>query len=87
MRRNTWMSIVLVVLVIVLVSACSRAQRWRNVDQAQVSTATPIPVVQTAQGIASGTEDEYVSVAKEIDSLFEELEKELNQTDILSDLQ
>ncbi|BAJ65169.1 MULTISPECIES: hypothetical protein [Anaerolinea] len=87
MRRNTWMSIVLVVLVIVLVSACSRAQRWRDVDQAQVSTATPIAVVQTAQGIASGAENEYVSVAEEIDSLFQELEKELNQTDILSDLQ
>lgn len=87
MRRNTWMSIVLIVLVIVLVSACSRAQRWRDVDQAQVSTATPIAVVQTAQSIASGAEDEYVSVAEEIDSLFQELEKELNQTDILSDLQ
>lgn len=89
MRRILWSSLVVTLLVVVILSlsACARPQRWRQPQEAQAPAATATLAGQMAQEITTGGEQEYTSVAEEIDKLFQELEKELNQTDTLADLQ
>ncbi|WP_298009986.1 MULTISPECIES: hypothetical protein [Anaerolinea] len=84
MRRDLWMKAILVVLVLVMigVSACARPKRLQQSADAQAPAAAGQVVLPS-----EGGEQDYVSVADEMDKLFQELEEELNNTDTLADLQ
>jgi thiamine biosynthesis lipoprotein ApbE len=87
MRRNLWMKAILVVLVLVMigVSACARPQRLQQSTEAQAPAAATVVAGQVVLP-SDGGEQDYISVADEIDKLFQELEGELNTTDTLAEL-
>lgn len=87
MRRSLWAKGMLAVLALVMVgvSACARLQGLRPSADAQAPAAATAAAGQSLP--LTGEEQEYVSVAEEIDQLFRELEANLNRTDTLADLQ